>query len=412
MLIGMSLVHNDKSKGWLEKWIKRGIECFDKWVICDDFSSDDTYEYIKKLNNDKIILIRTNKETFKENENLIRSILWNKVKEIANENDWVMCLDSDEIPCEEFEKSMKIMIKNKGVIAFKKLEMWNENEYRIDGLWSNYFVRAFPFEDKDWTNKEAGFHNSQLPAYTKNYTTLINSDIRIMHLAYQTPELRKTKYDFMMSNPQQKQDVTYYHLQSVFDQNPKLKSVDASMPKTLLTIFFYNLYELPVQTKHFLETTKIPNQDIVIYATKCSAKLLQELENLNCKQCIDYKVINSMPDKEASEFKLKNNFFIDYSNKLLDYDIVLMANGHKPLNEQLVYHHIICEKDCMLDVSDYNFIGIMRDILAKYLDAKGYLYIKNTEPIFIQIARVISLMRYYIWGTVSMVPFPINNAIK
>jgi len=92
-IIGLSLTHNDQTKGWLEEWYKANSTYLDRWIILDDKSSDDTFEELKNLkekyleNDVDTHLYQTIEPIFKTHENKIREILWNKCRQIARPGD-------------------------------------------------------------------------------------------------------------------------------------------------------------------------------------------------------------------------------------------------------------------------------------------------------------------------------------
>jgi hypothetical protein len=404
MLIGMSLVHNDFSKGWLGEWLNRGIEIFDKWIILDDYSTDDTVSYIQQTNTDKIILVKNDGESFKDNENIVRSKLWEEVRKIAKEDDWVMCLDSDEIPCEEFEEEIiKIMnYYNNGVVSFKKVEMWNKEEYRIDGLWSNYFVRMFKYENKEWGFVGAGFHNPQIPSFTSKQK-FINSDVRIKHLAYYTEELRKQKYDFMMNNPQQKKDITYYHLQTVNDEKyllKKLEKWDIKKDKKLLIINCCRLYKIPEKTLEYI-TDNDDNIDVLFLISECNYNLVNQIENIDTKHSeINVRIFNFLNDEEL-DFLLKKEFL--RLSSYHKYDSYFLIDGCMLILRPLIKHHLLTDKDCC--VSRCGKLLFFNSNVLEHLKCRGIKLKHNSVTSFV---NTIMDSGFYVWGTMNGVPWPAN----
>lgn len=418
MIIGASLTHNDKSKGWLNRWLEENIKYFDKWIILDDASSDGTFEELKKFNHEKMIIAQMPEETFKIDESKIRNILWQKIKEIAKEGDYVFVLDSDEIICPEFLKEKDRLTKINAVLTFKKIELWDEKNYRIDSLWSNYFDRMFPYRNMPWGYDKAQFHYPQIPAYAFLKMPRYNANVRVLHLAYSTEELRKAKYDFMMNNPQQKKDITYKHLQSI-NKTGVLKEYkeQIEMPKIFLAFFFSSLYKLPEGTKEFLKNHNYEKDklDVVFYASNCSPKLVKDIEELDIEaKSVDFRLFNYREEEYNNKLKhrrsiLKREFFINYGEKVLknpeDYDYFLFVDGDFPIDEEFIMHHILLDKD----------VAIMRSLMKSFwLSKKAFVDSLNFKNDMIRdnenlaLSSFLSNFQYFVWGSVFGSPFPIN----
>jgi hypothetical protein len=418
-IIGASLTHNDFSKGHLAKWFSKNSDYFDKWVILDDCSDDETFDTLKgtkQFGTCKMYIHQTDRPLFKEHENKIRKILWNKVREVAKPGDWILVLDSDEIICPEFIEKSKNIVKKKGLISFKKIEMWNKKDYRIDGLWSNYFDRMFPYEDREWGYDEKGFHFPQVPSYAFTEYPRFNSDIRIIHLAYDTPEKRKAKYDFMMNNPQQDKDITYYHLQTVMDL-PVLKEYKEipEHPKILLTFICANMFELPEITRKTLENLKYPKEkvDVLFLVSGSSGRLIRQVEDMEvmCNKndfiLINYQeeFNNSIKDRKAL---LKKDFFEKYGEeKYKEYEHIFIIDGEHHLEEQMIYHHLLTDKELLLNRRDVKVVSLSKRMFEKLVENKRYLFlIGPTENL--KIAELFNELGEYVWGAVYGPPFPLN----
>lgn len=407
-LIGMSLTHNDFNKGWLGKWLNRGLEIFDKWVILDDGSLDDTVSYIQQLNTDKIILISNKEETFKLNENKIRSQLWNEVRKIAKDGDWIMTLDSDEIPCIEFEaKTNKIMEDNcRGLVYFKKIEMWNDKEYRIDGLWSNFFDRMFHFEDKDWGYDAEGFHHPQVPSYVIHSDNIIRSNCRIQHLAYSTKELRDAKYNFMMNNSQQKKDITYHHLQSVADKNPQLKEFKEEIQpdKILLAFFISNNYRISPQFINNLQNIN-KETEIMFFIGNSSKLTLDVLETSDFDNLSELRLMVYNEKLDSYRLYMKNSFFRLIEKKYQNYDYIVLADYDDYFDKDILEEIIILEKDVGIDRMTNKLVVFKKGAFTNFINL-----FKIINPTIHENKQYVDIMskNHYIWGLGLFAPFPFN----
>jgi glycosyltransferase involved in cell wall biosynthesis len=264
MIICGSLTHNDKSKGWLNAWLDNNSKYVDKWVILDDFSDDGTYEELvaRQKADNKFVVAQTTEPTFTKNENQLRAMLWAMLRGVANEGDYILILDSDEQLTPEFKKIPSLIEKYPMCLySFKKYEMWDEDCYRVDGLWSNYFERMFPFQNLAWPLTNEGFHYPAVPLYALNLPRF-NTDVGIKHLAYSSPMLRKKKYDFMINNSQQAKDINYYHLLTTLDFDNAKENVRLvrysddeikELPRIMLIYVASNLYKPHEQMVDFLK---------------------------------------------------------------------------------------------------------------------------------------------------------------
>jgi glycosyltransferase involved in cell wall biosynthesis len=416
-LILASLVHNDFSKGWLSKWLDTNHQFCDAWVIVDDCSDDDTYQYIQQTNYENIHLHRMEEPTFKTNENKIRQFLWDKVKEIAEEGDVILVLDSDELLTDDF-KNFREMVKqvrfNNPQFIFKKIELWNEEEYRVDGLWSNYFNRAFIFKNKDWGYSGEGFHYPQIPKYVFVSGEFVNTDLRIKHLAYSTSELRKEKYDFMMNNPQQKKDITYYHLQTTMDEHPVLKKFEQEIkwPELNIVLICNNTYKLDKRTLECLENHNYKGKvNLYAYINNSNIKLINKILELDLKVekfVVDIKnyeedFINKIPNKNAV---LKREAF-----KALGFEDdswIIFIDGYKAVTPALLKHIITTDKEVVLERMFLNIFGVTGKVFNLLKNNYDYMYDGEHHNFNFLMSEKLKGRGFKTWGIIGGAPFPIN----
>lgn len=419
MLISGTIIYNEKNR-FLKQWLEEVPQYFDKMIILDDASDDGTFEYIKNskpYKEGKIILERNEKNMFKINECILRKTLWDLIRKNSKDNDFCIILDSDEIPCPELKDKLQEIIKNNiGLFSFKKIEMWDDKNYRIDGLWSNYFSRGFPiYINEEYGFEQSGFHFPPTPRYTLSLRT-INSDIRIKHLAYKSEELRKAKYDFMMNNSQQTKDITYYHLQTI-NEKAKCKEykIVQDKPKILLAFICVNLYELPETTKQTLLSSTYPkeNIDIVFLASGTSGKIINQIEELEaiCEKneffLINYQEEEYNRQVQDRKATLKREFFDKYSEKYKKYEHIFIIDGEYPFREDVIYHHLLTDKDTIINRVDTKVISLSKEIFKMLIEKRHYLFIKGPME-NIKLGDIISNMDVYVWSAMYGPPFPLN----
>jgi hypothetical protein len=403
-IIGLSLTHNDQTKGWLEEWYKANSTYLDRWIILDDKSSDDTFKELKNLkekyleNDVDTHFYQTIEPIFKTHENKIREILWNKCRQIARPGDWVIVLDSDEILTPQFGLNIKQYLSKDHRLLFKKLEIWDEDkiDYRVDGLWSNFFSRMFPFKDEEWGYYEKGFHHPQIPAYTQSMKK-INTCIPILHLAYYEEKFRQNKLKFMTENPQQKKDdINFKHLQTI-NTKPKLKSIydynnDYNNDSTNnIIIDMRGCFCISDKILNLIEKTKHINKHIILHDSNLFIR--EQLKDINVPNLSihTFYSLNNSLELLLKEMDLTLHRYTLYINALRDF-------RHESFMEA-----IATDKDFVFD----NKLSMMY-VRNKYLELIRMSKFNN--PYF-ELQNIIMRLRktHYIWIVgEDFNPFPMN----
>jgi hypothetical protein len=383
IIIG-SLTHNDETKGWLENWFKTNVKYADKFVILDDCSTDNTFKYLteQKTQHDNLFLYTTHEPTFAQNENEIRSILWEKIKLHAEEGDWVLILDSDELLQETFNMIRNNMSED-CLLVFKKIELWEESKYRVDNLWSNYFERMFPFRNEYFGWEGKGFHHPQIP----KYATMLkrnNTLIPITHISYQTKELRNKKFDFMIRNDQQLQDISYYNFMTIKDESKKkLKLTNDYMFQNIDNIILDldNTFEIQEELYEFLRFKSFH----AIVRPNTNYKCIEQLESLKDSTIhYFYKDLGILFPLEEKLDKEPNTLFIIAAREFNELDFFQICSTDK---------EIVMNERMSLCLINNDYVNFARKFKLKTLDE----IIKLFEP------------REYIWlvGD-NIIPFPFN----
>jgi hypothetical protein len=257
-LITLTIVKNEE-KRFLKEFLEALSKYSDYAVMLDNGSTDKSKEMMSEwLKNNKGVLLESD-EDFKVNESKIRGMMWDAARKEAKEGDWIYVVDADEIPMDEFVRNKENLMDLPDPligINFRKIELWNDKEYRIDSLWSNYFYRMFKFKDLDWGWENVkGLHCPALPEYAMTGNlSIFNSNIRIKHLAYCTPELRKEKFEFMKAAGNPADKVNYNHLLTIESNNPRLLKLNETIvyDKTVdVIVTAYDVYSLKKFIKFF-----------------------------------------------------------------------------------------------------------------------------------------------------------------
>lgn len=231
MLIAGMICKNEFSR-YLKEVVFNLLDFVDKLIILDDKSDDETYEWLKFIQTidikakKKIILYQMPKSVFRTDEYLIRTTLWQKIKNISKNGDWILINDADEIIEQKYHNKILNLISSNNKftsVGMRLYNMWSETEYRDDGAWSpkvDIKRRLFKFKPKDTWLYDRKFACGEVPRYVFQENLFI-SDIRLKHLAYMKEVDRIRKHKIYMEIDGGKFHAKY-HLESII-QNPILK---------------------------------------------------------------------------------------------------------------------------------------------------------------------------------------------
>jgi glycosyltransferase involved in cell wall biosynthesis len=224
-IIGMMLVKNEA-----DRWLAEVLECLkilcDKIVVLDDGSTDETVKICKSFD---CIVYESKRSLWGEDELYQRKKLFELATFKAEENDWLICLDADEIiPWKliyYLKYLMNVLDLDKNGIAFKLHDMWNDTHYREDMYWEahkfNYpmairYKKGFNYE---WRDKP--LHCGRFPINAS--PNCIATYIPVKHMGWSTPENRQRKYDrYMQIDPEGRHGIMAQY-KSILSENPTLK---------------------------------------------------------------------------------------------------------------------------------------------------------------------------------------------
>ena len=197
-LIVASNCYNEEHR-FLERYLDSISQLTDKIVLIDDGSTDNSLSICKKYTK---YVYQTN-HIYNENEAKLRSILWDKTIEIAEDGDYILNGDCDEIftpnSIKHFHEQLKKCDEIGGdAIGWTKYDMWNETQYRDNPigmsdrrLWI-WCIKYNKFKHYYWNNLK--LHGGSVPI--NGYVCALPTKLQIQHWAYSTLELRKQKVQF------------------------------------------------------------------------------------------------------------------------------------------------------------------------------------------------------------------------
>lgn len=209
-LVTQMIVRNEEHR-YLREVLTSISEYADKIVVLDDASTDRTPEICQSF--PKVILKRRyGKPLWPVNESKLRTELWEMVRKLKP--DFVLTQDADEFFDNSFKKRLPELLNSKwDWIAFRLLDMWTKDSYRIDGYWSPTFRRLFRFRDVPFGIK-GRIHAGCIPRYVveSNHGTCV-IDIRVKHFSWMGEENRNQKLKLYEKIPMT--GINAEHFQSV-----------------------------------------------------------------------------------------------------------------------------------------------------------------------------------------------------
>ena len=218
-------VYNEEHK-FLKQWLEKYSKLTNKIVIIDDGSTDNSVSICSKYTS---YIYETN-HLFKDETPKLNNLLWNYCTKIANNNDFILIIDNDELMTEKsiehFEEQIYNCNKLDGdSISWAKYDMWNQTQYREDPplwmahrmLWT-WCVKYKKNYNYYWDNIK--IHSILIPinSFYSNYPT----KLQIQHMAYSTPELRLAHRKFYDELDKKGEWDSIEKYNSILDENPTL----------------------------------------------------------------------------------------------------------------------------------------------------------------------------------------------
>lgn len=224
--ITLSMTVRNESGRYLERALRQHRAIIDAAVIIDDASSDDTVSLVRRCLAGIPLKIIENKKCQFNNEVDLRKKQWDET--VITGPDWILNLDADEILDEKSCAQIRSYASQKRnqYIGFRLFDMWDEQHYREDDIWSahkrhkGFMFRYTPFFDYMW--KDALQHCGRFPK-NLSYFDLLACDIGVRHMGWSREADRIEKYNrYRRLDPDGKYgSVAQY--QSILDPKPTLR---------------------------------------------------------------------------------------------------------------------------------------------------------------------------------------------
>jgi len=220
------MVGRNEASRFLPEVLERLKNQVDKIVFTDDCSTDNTADIAR----DYAHVYRTEEPTFSIHEGRLREYAWANLKEHANEGDWIIAIDCDEMLYGSSDISnvdiRDILNKSeKDVVNVRFYHMWNEKQYRVDKLWapnnSNRIFRYMSggkFRDRVLA---CGAEPTYVSEWMSQGNFWVNSSLIMQHLGYVRDEDKASKYE-RYSNLDGGKYHNGNHINSIIDKDPVL----------------------------------------------------------------------------------------------------------------------------------------------------------------------------------------------
>ena len=219
-LIAEMLVRNEADRYLKE--VLTDLETYvDKIIILDNDSIDDTYKICQSFN--KVIKLEKSDIDFKIDELGLRSHLLNMSKDIAEDSNWIIAIDADEIFEDKFKQDVRDLMSKQenNWYSFEICMFWRgRTHYRIDKLWRTLHAqRMFKYiKDSDYKLPNKKFGCGHLPISIRALKGEATK-YRMKHLGYADPDDIRKKYDYYMNQDPEGKFHVLNHIKSIIDED-------------------------------------------------------------------------------------------------------------------------------------------------------------------------------------------------
>jgi hypothetical protein len=235
MIHAMLLIRNEMSRelnkyGILSDIFKYLFNMCERIVVIDDDSDDGkTTKYLESFREfgRRYELYKSKEQMWEKNEVIIRKELWDLTVKKAHHNDWIICLDADELIDVDSYKLMsmlELLPQHIDGVGFRLFDMWDMDHYREDNHWKAHF---YPWcfavrydENKEYKWHDKALHCGRFPANASE--RMLPTEIPVKHYGWSLEEDRKKKYDRYMRIDGEGKHGILAQYNSILDENPRL----------------------------------------------------------------------------------------------------------------------------------------------------------------------------------------------
>lgn len=221
----LSMIVKNEEHRYLERMLQSASEYIDHAVIIDDGSTDQTISLCREVLSGIPLTLIENKESMFSDEWKIRKLQWQET--IASDPDWILFLDADEIFEDNAKTALREMItdKNCDLYLFRLYDMWDEEHYREDALWSAHKIyRPFMLryqKNFNYAFSQARQHCGRMPSNVFELNQQL-SNLRLKHYGWAKAEDRLAKYNRYMTLDPLGIYGSMAQYQSIMDEHPHL----------------------------------------------------------------------------------------------------------------------------------------------------------------------------------------------
>lgn len=220
------MVGRNEANKYLPRVLERLKNQVDEIVFTDDCSDDNTADVASNFAH----VYKTPKPMFTVHEGRLRKYAWLNLENHASEGDWIIAIDCDEMlydasDIEDINIRKVLNASEKDVVNVRFYHMWNENQYRVDKLWTpNNSTRIFRYLSGG-TFRDRALACGAEPTYVLDLVNQrnfwLNSNLVMQHLGYIRDEDKQLKYQ-RYSNLDGGKFHNLNHINSIVDENPVL----------------------------------------------------------------------------------------------------------------------------------------------------------------------------------------------
>ena len=224
-IIGGLLIKNEYDR-YLKMFLENNLQIFDRLVVVDDHSTDNTLEYLHNYDSFIPINVFTSTDSmWSKQEWRQRKRLFDLCQASCKEGDYIMILDCDEIISKPLTLRNRLQTCAIDCVALRLYDMWSKDYYRDDKYWMAH-KSFYPLIVKNkkinavWNPQS--LHCGRLPMNYSIENILNFEEAKIKHYGWSDKSDRLIKYArYMAVDPDGKYGWLDQY-KSILDEYPKL----------------------------------------------------------------------------------------------------------------------------------------------------------------------------------------------